>query len=110
MFHVYTVISVPSIAVEIVHFKVKPGTNEQDFLKASADMMQELGKLSGFIDRELLKGDNGQWTDMVHWKSMENALKATDDVIKLPLCLAYFGFIDHTSLQMLHFTQSQKYP
>lgn len=29
-------ISVPSsIAVEIVHFKVKIGTNEQEFLKAS---------------------------------------------------------------------------
>lgn len=100
----------PSIAVEIVHFKIKARTNEQEFLQASADMIQELGKLSGFIDRELLKGEDGQWTDLVHWKSMEHALKATDDVMRLPLCLAYFGLIDDTSLQMMHFTQSQKYP
>jgi hypothetical protein len=99
-----------SIAVEIVHFKTKAGTNEQEFLKASADMMQELGKLSGFIDRELLKGENDQWIDLVHWENMEYALKATDDVMKLPLCLAYFGFIDDTSFQMMHFTQNQKYP
>ncbi|WP_321420171.1 hypothetical protein [uncultured Methanomethylovorans sp.] len=98
-----------SIAVEIVHFKVKAGTNEQEFLKASANMMQELSKLSGFIDRELLKGENRLWTDIVHWESMDRALKATADIMKLPLCLAYFSFIDDTSLQMMHFTQSQKY-
>ncbi len=111
MFPSYIVISVPSsIAVEIVHFKVKPGTNEQTFLKASAGMIQELSKLSGFLDRELLQGENGQWTDIVHWESMDHALKATDDVMRLPLCLVYFGYIDDTSLQMMHFTLSQRYP
>lgn len=99
-----------SIAVEIVHFKVKAGTNEQEFLKASAGMIQELSKLPGFLDRELLKGENGQWTDIVHWETMEHALKATDDVMRLPLCLAYFGHIDDTTLQMMHFTLSQIYP
>jgi quinol monooxygenase YgiN len=104
-------IIVPSpIAVEIVHFKVKAGTNEQEFLKASAGMVQELSKLPGFLDRELLKGENGQWTDIVHWETMEHALKATDDVMRLPLCLAYFGHIDDTTLQMMHFTLSQRYP
>lgn len=99
-----------SIAVEIVHFKVKDGIDEQDFLRVSALMVKELSTLPGFLDRELLKGENGQWADIVHWGTMDHALKATDHVMKLPLCLAYFGYIDDTTLQMMHFTLSQKYP
>lgn len=66
--------------------------------------------MPGFLDRELLKGENGQWTDIAHWGTMDHALKAIDHVMKLPLCLAYFGYIDDTTLQMMHFTLSQKYP
>ncbi|WP_406660384.1 hypothetical protein V7O66_11110 [Methanolobus sp. ZRKC3] len=99
----------PEIAVEIVQFKLAEGKNEKDMLAVSDAMMEGLSSLDGFLDRELLKNADGVWMDFLHWESMETALKATEDIMSLPLCLEYFSFIDQDNMQMTHYTLSQRY-
>jgi heme-degrading monooxygenase HmoA len=82
------------IAVEIVIFRLLEGVSENEFLAASNIMMKELGSLDGFIDRELLKKDDGSWMDLLHWENMDAATKAVKAALKLPLCLEYFKLID----------------
>ncbi|WP_340820067.1 hypothetical protein [Methanolobus sp. WCC4] len=97
------------IVVEIVRFRVIAGVNEEEVLAASNIMMKELGSLDGFIDRELLKKDDGSWMDMLHWKDMDSAIRATEDALKLPLCLEYFKLIDESSMEMEHYSVMQHF-
>ncbi|MDW7732630.1 MAG: hypothetical protein SCH66_09415 [Methanolobus sp.] len=97
------------MAVEIVRFRLAKEVNEDDFLRASNIMMKELVLLDGFLSRELLKGDDGTWMDLLHWKSMDAALKAAEDVLNLPLCLEYFKLMDEASMEMSHYLLDQKF-
>jgi hypothetical protein len=97
------------IAVEVVQFKLLEGVSENEFLAASNIMMKELGSLEGFIDRALLKKEDGSWMDLLHWESMDAATKAVKDALKLPLCLEYFKLIDESSMVMSHYRLSQHF-
>ncbi|MCZ7362749.1 MAG: hypothetical protein O8C58_05380, partial [Candidatus Methanoperedens sp.] len=59
-----------NLTIEIVEFKSLKGTDEKVFLEASDTMMKDLKKQSGFINRELLKSEDDQWIDIVHWRSL----------------------------------------
>lgn len=97
------------IAVEIVRFRLIAGVSEDELLAASNIMMKELGSLDGFIDRELLRKDDGSWIDMLHWKDMDYAIRATEEALKLPLCLEYFKLIDESSMEMEHYSVMQHF-
>ncbi|SFM70638.1 hypothetical protein [Methanolobus profundi] len=97
------------IVVEVVKFRLITGVNENEFLAASNIMMKELGSLDGFIDRELLKKEDGTWMDVLHWENMDDALKAFGLVLKLPLCLEYFKLIDESSMEMGHYRLTQHF-
>ncbi|WP_094227436.1 hypothetical protein [Methanolobus psychrotolerans] len=97
------------IVVEFVQFRLLEGVNEREFLAASNIMMKEFVSLDGFIDRELLKKDDGGWADLLHWKSMDAAIKAAEDALKLPMCLEYFKLIDGSSMVVSHYRLCQRF-
>lgn len=45
----------------------------------------------------------------MNWESMEKALKATEDMMSLPLCPEYFGSKDNDTMQMTHYILKQRY-
>ena len=51
----------------------KSGVTESDFLTASEALLPELGTLDGFIRRELLKGEDGRWLDVLAFHASEVA-------------------------------------
>jgi len=94
------------IIVEIAQFKLAAGVDEQGFLKESEAVQRDfLEKQKGYMDRELLKGEDGQWIDIVHWRSMEEAKRAADAIMQDPVCLGFLQKIDPKSVKMMHLWQ-----
>lgn len=95
-----------NLIVEIAQFKLVAGVSEEDFLQeAEAAQKNFLEKQSGYIDRELLKGKDGQWVDILHWNSMEEAQKAAEVMMSDPATQGFMQKIDPSSVKMLHLEQ-----
>ena len=97
------------LTVEIVQFKLIEGVEEIEFLQDADSMMHELTSQPSFIKRALLKSDDGQWMDIVHWNSPSEAQQAAENVLSLPNCLNFFQKIDQTSIKMVHLKQVKSY-
>ncbi len=99
-----------NVIVEIAQFKLVAGVSEKDFLQ-EAEVVQNnfLEKQSGYIDRELLKDKDGQWVDILHWNSMEEAQKAAEVMISDPATQDFMQKIDPSSVKMLHLEIVKKY-
>ena len=92
--------------VEIAQFKLASGVTDEEFTKeAEAVQKNFLEKQSGYIDRELLKDKEGQWVDILHWNSMEEAQKAAEVMMKNPATQGFMQKIDPSSVKMLHLEQ-----
>ena len=89
------------IIVEWAPFQLADGVDEATLLEAS-DALQKgfLSKQSGFIKRELLKGKDNQWVDILHWSSLMEAKQAAKNVANSPICHKYFQLLcaaDHSN-------------
>jgi hypothetical protein len=60
--------------------------------------------MPGFVDRKLGVSEDGQYLDLVTWKDLYAAKTAADKVMQIPACLEYFGLIDESGMQFMHFT------
>lgn len=95
--------------VEIVQFRLKPGTDEDTFLAAAADTQAAIARLPGFLTRELLKGEDGLWVDVVHWRSKAEALAAAEAFATLPEVAPFGAMIDEAAMTMLHLAQARSF-
>jgi GH15 family glucan-1,4-alpha-glucosidase len=97
------------LTVEVVLFKLKPTTDEAAFLKAADAIMPDLRSMPGYLRRELLKGDDGQWLDVVYWRSLAEAQQAAQDLMQRPAVQPLFGMLDETTVTILHPHQARVY-
>lgn len=88
--------------VEIVLFKLNTDVPEAAFLQAAEAVTPALRAMPGFIDRTLLKDENGQWLDLMHWQSREAALKAAEIFPTLECAKPFGAMLDWSSVTMLH--------
>lgn len=91
-----------SNTIEIVLFELAEGVAENDFLNAVAAMQDDLNQMSGYIDRELSRDENGRWVDVLHWGSLEEATAAAEAIMSWPSGQTFGSMIDPESIQMLH--------
>ena len=60
--------------VEIVHLKLQDGVTYEQFTPVDKAVgEQHVAKQKGFISREAMKGENGDWAVVVHWQSVADA-------------------------------------
>ncbi len=97
------------LVVEVVTFKLKAGVDEADFLQSADAVMSDLQAMSGYIDRELLKDAQGQWMDILHWQSMDEALAAAEALMTAPNAGAFIAMLDATNMAMYHLEQVRAY-
>lgn len=91
-------------AVELTKFKLKDGTNVEEFLKASVQFMEQfLKKQPGFVSRNLISNDDGVWADLAAWESMDAAHAVEAVMMKDEYAGIYCSFIDFESMTMEHF-------
>jgi hypothetical protein len=85
----------PKPCVEWAPFRLKAGVPDEALLRASTALQENfVARQPGFVRRELLRGPDGQWADLVVWQSREAALAIMDAVAASPACSAYFALME----------------
>ena len=56
----------------------------------------------GYLGRELLEDDNGQWVDLVRWATIDDALAAASAFMEVPEAAAFMDVVEPESITMLH--------
>lgn len=99
-----------SIIVEVAMFKLNEGVTDQAFI-AEAEKVQEsfLKIQKGYLDRGLLKDENGQWFDILHWASMEDAQTAARVMMQESECQPFIQMINSQSIQMFHLVRQREW-
>ncbi len=87
---------------EIVMFRLKPGFDRSQFMAISTRATEWLRKRPGYLGRELLEDDSGQWVDLVRWATMEDALAAARAFSDVQEAAAIMDAVEPDSIRMLH--------
>lgn len=81
--------------VELAQIKLGKGKSEEDLLVASSTFQNEfLSRQPGFVRRELLRKADGNFVDLIHWRSEADAKAIMDKVSRSPACAGYFSVMD----------------
>ena len=96
-----------AMTAKMIAYALKSGVTESEFLAASAGLAPELATLEGFIRRELLKGEDERWLDVVYWQTRENADRSEDTIQRLPACARCIAMMEFESLTVTHLTVAQ---
>lgn len=92
--------------VEVSQFRLVPDTDEERFLEASEETQSGLlADQPGFVSRELLRGDDGRWMDIVRFDSLENAQAAFQAFAGHPSVQAFEKMLDLGDVTMSHWSQ-----
>jgi hypothetical protein len=79
------------MVVEWAPFRLAPGAEEAALLEASEILQRDfLQRQPGFVRRELLRGADGQWVDLVVWRDKPSAMLALSAAGSSAACHAYF--------------------
>jgi hypothetical protein len=101
--------------IEWAPFTLAEGVEESSLLAASDDLQDGfLAKQKGFVRRELLKGPNGQWVDLVVWEDRDAAKEAVRNAAESPACFRYFQLMegahhDEPGAGIMHLEQRRAY-
>jgi hypothetical protein len=104
-----------NVVIEWAPFTVKPGVDAAELIAASEALQNDfLSQQRGFIRRELLKGQNGQWVDLAVWESRDAADHAVKNAAESPVCFQYFQLMadadhDDPGAGVLHFERKRVY-
>lgn len=96
--------------VEISRFRLVAGTDEGDFLRAAEETQTGfLAEQPGFHSRELLRGDDGAWMDVVRFDSLEAAQAAFGRFPEAPSAHAFEAMLDTSDVSMSHWTEVRRW-
>ena len=93
--------------VKVIEYRLADDVDEQEFLEASSTLMPDLAKLKGFKKRELHKGENGRWRDIVYWQSQADADQSELDIPNIPACVKCISMMNHADMTVTHFELMQ---
>jgi hypothetical protein len=104
-----------NVVVEWAPFAVKSDVDDVQLIAASEALQNDfLSRQRGFIRRDLLKGQNGQWVDLAVWESRDAADQAVRNAAESPVCFQYFQLMadadhDDPGAGVLHFERIRGY-
>jgi len=105
----------PKTVVEWAPFELADGIDEDTLLNVSDTFQKEfVNTQKGFIQRQLLKGQDGKWVDLIHWESQEDAEKVLENAEKSEACRSFFQILkaadpDAPGAGVLHFEHVKSY-
>ena len=84
--------------IEWAPFRLAAGADESALLAASEAIQRDfLQRQPGFVRRELLRGADGQWADLVVWRDRASAAAALRAVESSATCQAYFRLMQNAT-------------
>jgi antibiotic biosynthesis monooxygenase (ABM) superfamily enzyme len=87
---------------EIVIYRLKPDADRDRFMEISHQATDWLRQRPGYLGRELLEDESGQWVDLVRWATMDDALAAASAFMQVPEAAAFMDAVEPESVTMLH--------
>ena len=87
---------------EIVIYRLKPDVDRDQFIEISTQATEWLRTRPGYLGRELLEDENGQWVDLVRWATIDDALAAASAFMEVPEAAAFMDVVEPESITMLH--------
>jgi hypothetical protein len=85
----------PSAIVEVVTFRLKSGVTIEQFTNADRVIERRVvGRRAGFLKRESVPGEDGQWLVIVHWRSAKDAQASMDAFAASPDTKDFMAMID----------------
>jgi hypothetical protein len=97
------------LTIEWAPFEVSHNVTDEQFIKSAQTLEAEfLQKQDGYIRRELLKGKNNQWVDLVYWASQEDAEAAVQAANMSDACMQYFSLmvgVENADADISHYRQ-----
>lgn len=91
-----------SHVVEVVLYRLREGVSRETQMAALQAAQSEIASLPGFIRREVLADADGQWVEMVYWRTMDEALNAMNLIADKPNLQQAFTLLDEGTIRMLH--------
>lgn len=89
--------------VEVVLFRSHNGVADEAVLESARTTQAMIETFDGLLGRQLLKGQDGQWMDIVFWRSREDAERAAHQIMEMPGFMDAMDVVDQSTLKMLHF-------
>lgn len=89
-------------AIELVLFKKKDEYTNEQVIQAANGMNAVMENYDGYVSRKLAVTEDGQWMDLVYWIDLENAKKASKNILENKLGETYFKMIDDTTMDFIH--------
>jgi hypothetical protein len=84
-----------TVVVELAPFRLKPGVTDDVVARASEALQRDfLSSQPGFLKRELLRGPDGNWMDLVYWADGAAAQRVMAVAMEDPVCLEYFKIME----------------
>jgi hypothetical protein len=82
------------MVIEWAPFRLAPGIGEDRLLEVSEALQRDfLQGRPGFVRRELLRGADGHWVDLLYWRDEASAHAVMEDIAASPACQAYFSLM-----------------
>jgi len=82
------------VCIEWAPFELRVGVTESDLLEAAEDLQNRfLDAQPGFVRRELLRGAERRWVDLIVWASRADADRAAARARESSACRNYFGLM-----------------
>ena len=100
--------------IEWAPFSVREGVAEATVIAASEKLQRDfLARQEGFLRRELVKGQDRAYVDLVWWSSMETAEAAMAKATESAACRDYFALMEPNQAEagagVLHFRSLRTY-
>lgn len=91
----------PAKVIEVVTFKLKPGVTAAEFrVVDKAVEMQHVSRQPGFVSRESVAGEGGEWLVIVHWRSRKDADASMASFEKASAAADFMSKIDASTMSM----------
>ncbi len=90
--------------INIVKFRLQPGTDEKDFLAINDRFTKEVAPtLPGLERRESTKGKDGEFMIVLRYKDMESASRGPKADANNEVAAKFMSMLDKSSLSSAHY-------
>ena len=87
--------------VELVFFRSRPNVSDSE-VRESAHKIQEIAtQMGAAFELELLKTQDGEWVEIVHWDNQEEAHRVEQAVMNMPEARQAMSVMDETTLRLV---------
>jgi hypothetical protein len=99
-----------AVIVEISQFRLVPGSDERAFVEAAEETQSAfLARQEGFVSRDLLRGEDGSWMDVVRFADAEAAQAAFQAFAGHPSVKTFESMLDPSALAMSHWSVAKSW-